>query len=138
MTIRDAQPWFRRGLLTTVLLIAVFVGLRWLPVAAGTREAPRVREVELVVRDMAFYLRGDRTPNPTLRFSPGERVRVVLRNEQPGVAHNFAIDGWDVKTRELRGRGTTRVEFEVPSAPGAHRYLCTPHAAMMAGTIDVR
>jgi plastocyanin len=136
MTIRDARAWAKRGVLTTVLLMSAFVGLRWLPLAAGPRQA--TREVEVVVRDMAFYVRGDNTPNPTLRFAPGERVRLVLRNEQAGVTHNFVISGWDVKTRELRGRGTARVEFDVPSEPGAHRYECTPHAAMMSGAIFVR
>jgi plastocyanin len=136
MTIREAQPWVKRGVLTTMLLAAAFIGLRWLPLAAGPREAPR--EVELVARDMAFYLPGDRTPNPTLRFSPGERVRLVLRNEQPGMTHNFVISGWDVKTRELRGRATARVEFQVPSERGTQRYECAPHAAMMTGAIDVR
>jgi FtsP/CotA-like multicopper oxidase with cupredoxin domain len=136
MTIREAQPWVKRGLLTTILLVTSFIGLRWLPLAADPRQTPR--EVELVVRDMAFYLPGNDTPNPTLRFAAGERVRIVLRNDQPGVSHNFVINGWDVRTRELRGRGTTRVEFQVPSERGGQRYECAPHAAMMSGAIDVR
>jgi plastocyanin len=138
MTIRDAKPWLRRGLLTTVLLVAGFLALRWLPLAAGPRQDAAPREVVLVVRQMAFYAEGNPAPNPVLRFAPGERVRLVLQNEEPGVTHNFAIDAWKVRTRELAGKGRARVEFTVPSDRGAHRYQCTPHAAMMSGTIEVQ
>ena len=49
---------------------------------------PRAREVTLVARDMAFYLEGDtRTPNPTIEVKAGERIRVVLRNEDRGMTH---------------------------------------------------
>lgn len=138
MTIRDRQPWLRRGVLTTALLAAGFLALRWLPLAAGPRETSNVRQLVLVVRDMTFYVEGDSTPNPTLRFTPGEQVRLFLRNEQSGVTHNFVISEWDVRSRELRGRGSDRIEFRVPLERGARRYQCMPHAAMMTGIIDVR
>jgi plastocyanin len=138
MTAQVARTWIQRGLLTTALLIAGFVAVQWFPAAAGTRERHNVRDVVLVVRDMTFYLQGDDTPNPTLRFAPGERVRVLLRNEESGVTHNFVIDDWGVQTRELRGAGSDRVEFRVPGERGTRRYRCTPHAAMMTGVIEVR
>jgi plastocyanin len=138
MTAHLAHTWVRRGLLTTVLIVAAIVAIQWFPAAAGTRQPGTTRELVLVVRDMTFYLQGDDTPNPTLRFAPGERVRVLLRNEESGITHNFVIGDWGVQTRELRGAGTDRVEFRVPGDGGTHRYHCTPHAAMMSGLIEVR
>jgi plastocyanin len=138
MTARAARIWVRRGVLTTALLAAAFVAVQWFPAIAGVRQKDAVRDVVLVVRDMTFYLQGDDTPNPTLRFTPGERVRVLLRNEESGVTHNFVINDWGVETRELRGAGSDRVEFRVPLERGTRRYQCTPHAAMMSGLIEVR
>lgn len=138
MTLKGAHPWFRRGVLTTALLVMGLLAVRWLPLAAGSRKPSGVREVVLVVRNMGFYVEGEPARNPAMRFTPGERVRIVLRNEEPGVVHNFAIDDWGVRTRELRGKGTARVEFSVPEARGERKYQCTPHAVMMTGVIDVR
>lgn len=138
MTAHAAHAWVRRGLLTTFLIVGALVAVQWFPAVAGTRQSDTTRDVVLVVRDMTFYLQGDDTPNPTLRFAPGERVRVMLRNEESGVTHNFVIGDWGVETPELRGAGAARVEFRVPGAGGTHRYQCTPHAAMMSGLIEVR
>ena len=98
----------------------------------------RTREIVLVARNMAFYLEGDPTPNPTLRLHAGERVRLVLRNADPGMTHNFAVAEWGIASGDLHGEGFSHLEFLVPTVPGPRAYECTPHAAMMRGTIDVR
>lgn len=103
--------------------------------AAGTRF--EAREVVLVARDMAFYLDGMGDENPTLRFKAGEQVRVVLRNEEPGVTHDFAVREWRVATDALEGPSRDAVTFRVPERPGRYAYLCNPHSAMMRGSIEV-
>lgn len=119
-----------------VLLGAAAVALRGGPIETGA-ETPR--ELVLVVRDMSFYLaEQEDDPNPTLHFRAGERVRLVLRNEEAGVRHNFSVPAWKIETRELNGRGSDHVEFVVPEARGSQRYECAPHAFMMSGTIEVR
>ncbi|HSL20424.1 MAG TPA: hypothetical protein VK886_02745 [Vicinamibacterales bacterium] len=119
-----------------VLLAAAAVALRGGPIESG---AGAMREVVLVAREMTFYLAGEETdPNPTLRFRPGERVRLVLRNEEAGVKHNFSVPAWKIETRELNGRGAAEIDFVVPPARGSQRYECAPHALMMRGTIEVR
>lgn len=125
--------------MTTALLMIGLMGLGWLPLAAGsgTSRAP-ARDIVLVARNMAFYIEGDPTPNPTLLLQAGERVRLVLRNADPGVTHNFAVAEWGLATRDLHGEGSGHLEFLVPEIPGPREYQCTPHAAMMRGTIDVR
>jgi plastocyanin len=95
------------------------------------------RTIHIVVKDMTFYVEGDKNPNPTLYASPGERVRLVLHNTQSGIAHDFTIESWKVHTRMLKGVGEDTIEFRVPEARGSHAYRCTPHAAMMNGTIVV-
>jgi plastocyanin len=97
-----------------------------------------VREIHLVVRDMTFYIAGQDAPNPTLQARPGERIRLVLRNTDVGMSHDFAIRSWRVNTRLLKGKGQDTIEFTVPSARGTHDYSCTPHAEMMSGAIVVQ
>lgn len=131
------RGWVQRGAVTVLALTLGLVALRRLPVDAGRYGA--VTEVVLVAREMAFYRDGDfDTPNPPLHFEAGARVRLVLRNEDPGMKHNFAVPAWDVATRELNGEGVAHVEFVVPDRKGQQAYECTPHARMMRGTIEIR
>ena len=134
---RVQKGWVQRGAVTVLALTLGLVALRWLPVDAG--RSGSVIEVVLVAREMAFYRDGDfDTPNPPLLFEAGSRVRLVLRNEDPGMKHNFAVPSWDLATRELHGQGVAHVEFVVPDAKGLQAYECTPHARMMRGTIEIR
>ena len=102
----------------------------------GTEGSPR--EIQLVVKDMTYYVDGQDEPNPTLQARPGERIRLILRNTDGGMSHDFTIEEWKVRTRVLKGKGEDAVEFTVPEARGSHEYRCTPHSAMMSGTIVVR
>jgi plastocyanin len=96
------------------------------------------REIRLVARGMTYYLEGQDEPNPTLRVSRGERVRVRLLNRDPGMSHDFRVGTWNVGTASTADAGeAVVVEFIVPSTPGEVRYACTPHGEMMRGTIRV-
>lgn len=120
-----------------IVVVAVLASATLLTSGASPDAQATPREIRLVVRDMTFYLDGDDTPNPTLRFRAGERVRLVLRNEDTGMDHDFAIESWQVATRLLEGRGHDAVTFRVPETPGPQTYICTPHAQMMRGSIVV-
>lgn len=98
---------------------------------------PGPREVRLVARDMTFFVEGDLTPNPTLRFRAGERVRLILRSEDAGMKHDFVVKKWEVGSALLDGKGETVFEFRVPEKRGSEAYSCTPHPVMMRGTIEV-
>lgn len=120
----------------SLLAVAGGVGLvALMPVIANPRPAPR--EVVLVVRDMTFYQSGSDIPNPTLRLKPGEEVRVVVRNEQPGMTHDFTVTSLQVSMEPIRGVGTHSVSFRAPEQPGRYEYHCTPHAQMMNGMLLV-
>ena len=109
-----------------------------LPMLASS-PADDVHEIRLVVRNMNFYLEGESQPNPTLNVRAGEKVRVVLKNEDPGMQHDFVVAELDVATKILEDRGQQdSVTFHAPSTPGDEVYHCTPHAKLMRGTIRVQ
>lgn len=98
-----------------------------------------VHEIRLVVRGMNFYVEGESQPNPTLSVKAGEQVRLVLKNDDPGMQHDFVVQAWEVSTRILADRGQEdAITFRAPSVPGEQVYHCTPHAQLMRGTIRVQ
>lgn len=98
---------------------------------------PAAREIRLVARDMTFYVEGQTDPNPTLRLKPGETVRLVLRNQDTGMRHDFAIADWGATTRRLEAGEEAAVTFRAPDRPGSQTYNCRPHSKTMRGTILV-
>ena len=108
-----------------------------LPMIGASREADPVREVRLVVRDMTYYLDGDEQPNPTLKVRAGERVKIVLRNDDEGMEHDFKVRAWEIGTGIVNGKGAESVTFTVPAERGSHVYSCTPHPSSMRGVIEV-
>ena len=115
---------------------AVLLG-GWLVVASGCA-IPPPREVLLLARGMAFILPDQPdTSNPVIPFRAGEHVRVVFRNEAPGLIHDFHVPAWNVVTEAIRAGETTDVVFTVPPTPGRFEYLCRPHAELMRGFVEV-
>ena len=97
-----------------------------------------VREIDLVARNMAFYLADDpQTPNPTIVLKPGESVRFVLRNEDVGIRHDFTAPALSTSIRLLRHGEVGDALATVPARPGTYDYVCGPHRAMMRGRIVV-
>ena len=131
-----AMTTHRRRMTATVGLVLVLgSACALLPLIAQPQEP---REVSLVVHRMAFYLGEDRTsPNPTIRVAPGERIRLTLVNEDPGFEHDFVADAWRLRASTQHGHDRTSVIFEAPDQPGTTDYICTMHAAMMRGKIEV-
>ena len=127
------RTYIRIGAIAALVVVA---GLM-LPRIVASRED--VRELRIVARDMTYYVAGAPSdePNPTLRFKAGERVKLVFRNEDTGMSHDFNIDAWDVSTELLNGKGEDVVTFRVPSNTKADRYTCGPHSLMMFGPIVV-
>jgi plastocyanin len=96
------------------------------------------RELVIVAKGMAFIVPPDSNrENPVIKFRAGERVRVVFKNESPGLLHNFQIPAWKVATDEIRSGQTAEVTFTVPAATGHPQYNCRPHAELMQGIIEV-
>jgi plastocyanin len=99
--------------------------------------SPASREIHVVAREMTFYLDGEVEPNPTIHMRVGEEVRIVFRNEDPGIRHDLTIPEWGIATKRVEGKGETAISFRVPGQAMTRTYQCGPHAAMMRGTISV-
>jgi plastocyanin len=96
------------------------------------------REVVIVARGMTFTLPEEPdTPNPVIRVKAGERLTITLRNEAPGLIHDFRIPSWDIKSDQTRGGQSTSVALTVPADLGRYEYMCGPHSALMHGFIEV-
>lgn len=116
------------------------VSARTARAARSTEPAGRAepRAITLTARDMAFYLSGDPTPNPTLVVGRGEKVRLTLVNRDLGMRHDFAVASLDLSTAVLDEVGeTATLEFEAPREPGRSEYVCTFHDQMMKGILRV-
>jgi plastocyanin len=114
-----------------VFLLTLFA-LAWIATPVSSRgQAEPVREIVLEAREVAFG--GD---NPTLSLRPGERVRFVVRNTDPGVLHSITIPGVDDTVRHVSWGETIRFEVNVPEE-GDFEYVCPQHAPEMKGRIVV-
>jgi hypothetical protein len=128
----------RNSLLMSALAIAALAAITFWFTANASMRGDEPTEVVLVARTMAFYLPGNPTPNPTLAFARGERVRLVVKNEDPGMEHDFAASSLRLQSALLRSAGTqTALEFRLPDAAGTHEYTCTTHAALMRGRLEI-
>ena len=128
--------WGRRVSIKLIAVVVAVVAVGGLLAAVSHKPS---REIVLVTRGMAFYLEGDPAQaNPTLTVRAGERVRVVLRNEERGFTHDFAVPAVDAATDLISWNEDASVTFTVPETPGTYAYVCEPHAMMMRGQIIVQ
>lgn len=125
------------GLVAAVvaILAAGVVGVAmWGPPSGGA-----AREIRLVARDMAYYLESDpATRNPTLHVRPGERVRIVLVNDDRGMTHDVAVPAAQRALDAVDWQERGQMVFTAPATPGDYEYVCRPHASLnMRGTLRV-
>ena len=118
--------------------VAAIAGLMLLAALLPVRSSTPTREVVLIARGMAFYLEGDpSTPNPTLEVKAGERLRVVLRNQDRGMTHDFTVPAVAAAMNAIDWNESGEVTLDVPDTPGNYEYVCRPHVLMMRGIIRV-
>ena len=117
------------------MLVAALGILAVSPRGAEMRGASR--DVRIVVRNMTFYLEGSGAANPTLRLRAGETVRLVLRNEDRGMKHDFTVPAWHAATPLIPVQREAEVLITAPARGSRATYHCTPHEETMRGTIIV-
>lgn len=137
---RTISTWLQRTsptarLLAALGLLGLVAAMALMPLMASARGASR--EIVLVARQMAFYVEGGGEPNPTLVVRPGEEVRIVLKNQEPGVLHDLKVGGVNVSVEPIRAGATATFTFRAPNQPGRYEYVCRPHAQMMTGVLLV-
>jgi plastocyanin len=125
----------RQGFSSGRAIVSIVLAAAGVLAVAAQGTSPR--DVHMVVRNMTYYLDGSGEPNPTLRLRPGEKVRIVLRNEDAGMHHDFVVPDWDAATGLVAGKREAGVVIQAPSHAGRTIYHCTPHAQTMRGTILV-
>ena len=123
-----------RFILTTTFVLVLGGLFALLPLGARSLEP---REVVVIARGMSFHAGDAGTANPTIQMAPGERIRITLIGADPGFDHDFAVMAWGVKTPVLHGEGRTFIVMQAPDKPGKATYVCSLHASMMNGTIEV-
>ena len=123
-----------RFILTTTFVLAMGGLVALLPLGARSLEP---REVVIVARQMSFYVGDGATANPTIQMTPGERIRITLIGADPGFDHDFVVTAWGVKTPVLHGKGRASIVVQAPDKPEKATYVCSIHASMMNGTIEV-
>jgi plastocyanin len=122
----------------SVKLMGVVVALLLLAALVPAMSSTSTREVTLVANGMAFYVEDDlQSPNPTIEVKASERIRIVLRNEDRGMTHDFAVPSLDAALKPVSWNESGEVVLDVPSQPGTYQYVCRPHSLMMRGTIRV-
>ena len=130
----STRPSNRRQRLSVLLSVLAFAGIAVSVMAS--RPAPR--EIVLVAKDMAFYLPGDPTSNPTIELRPNERVRLRFVNQDRGIDHDWVVKSLSLAIRVLRGDGSSgQILITAPSSPGRHDYSCSLHDKMMTGILEV-
>ena len=98
---------------------------------SSSAEATPPREIVLEARDLAFA--GN---NPTLHADPGERIRLIVENSDPGVLHSITLPGIDSEVRHIRYGERVSFDITVPEG-GTYEYVCPQHAPKMRGKIVI-
>jgi plastocyanin len=131
-----AQAWRRWRVLAAaaaaglLLLVAAFA-LPW-----GRAGAP-VREILLEARGIKFN--GFNGENPTLTARVGERLRITVRNAEPGpVPHDLRLVGPNTVTTRLLQPGEEVTLELLLTRPGRYAYACSLHPGLMDGVIEVQ
>lgn len=127
--------WGRKvSMKSVVALVFAMIGVAGL-LPVRTKGQPR--EIVLVAKGMAFYVEGTKGANPEITVRPGESIHVVLKNEDRGMTHDFAVPAAEAATDPLDWNQQGDVTFEAPGKPGTYEYVCRPHLLMMKGALKV-
>lgn len=125
-----------RGKVVLVLSIMLFTSSIWFVTGKSIQANPtdkNIRVIELEIKDMTF---GDN--NPDIYLQPGETVRFVITNLDPGMTHEFKIQGTNIKTRTLEFGEQDSITFHTPQTENDLMYICSWHALSMKGNLFVR
>ena len=127
----------RIGLLSVLMMVVVSAtGVVLASIAQGAVS----REITIVAKNMVFSVPSLETSgevNPTITVKRGQRVTIVLRNDDAGMQHDLVIEGLDVRLEVVSCGETTRLTFTAPREPGEYVYLCSFHPRRMRGVFVV-
>ena len=115
-----------KALITTAVIAAL------LPLLAGSlKRSEAVVTVVVVAKDMKFN-----QTNPTIYIRPGTKIRLILRNEDPGMRHDLVLEALGLETPILKKGESAILEFVVEDE-GLFEYICSLHPVLMRGILMV-
>jgi len=131
---RELRTWRGQALLVIIIcVIALGILLKMEMTTAAKPMDAAIREIKLEIRGMAFA--GN---NPDLQVRPGETVRFIIHNLDPGVKHEFQIPGTDITTRLLAYGEKDTVLYHAPGEEKELQYICNRHSLVMKGRLSVK
>ncbi len=125
-----------RGKVILVLSVIFLTFSIWIAMDTITQaNSPdqNIRIIAIEIKDMVFG-----NNNPDIYLLPGETVRFVITNLDPGMTHEFKINGTDVKTRALEFGEQDSILFQAPKTENDMMYICSWHSLTMRGNLLVR
>jgi hypothetical protein len=128
----EAKRSLLGGVVVLALLLAVALGT-----SVTARTGSTARELDLIASGMVFRTLADGPENPTLDLRAGERLRIVLRNEDTGMRHSLVLPELGLATPEI-GPGESAVLEFIASEPGTYVYYCSLHPVTMRGQLVVQ
>ena len=114
-----------------VAVAAVGIPIAWARALARPEAAGPRRTIIVTARDMRFNV-----TNPDIVLGPGEAVRIIFRNEDPGMKHDLVIRDLGLATPVLAAGEEAILEFRAP-AEGVFDYLCSLHPVSMRGILRI-
>ena len=132
--VKYTMKWI--ALLSAVMI--VLVGATSVFPSMGSDEAGL--EITIVAKDMVFVIESPESSqqaNPIITVKAGQKITIILRNDDPGMQHDLVIQGMDVQVEAVSCGETTRLTFIAPREPGAYVYLCSFHPRSMRGLFIV-
>ena len=119
-----------------IIVVASAAGMVLASMAQGTVS----REITIVAKDMVFFNQSTESyseANPTITVKRGQKVLIILRNDDAGMLHDLIIEGLDFSLETVSFSETTRLTFTAPTQPGEYVYLCSYHPRRMRGLFIV-
>lgn len=127
----------RIGLLSALMIVAVSTTGA---VLASMAQNAVSREITMVAKNMVFSVQSSETSgeaNPTITVKRGQKITIILRNDDAGMLHDLLIEGLDVRLEAVSCGERTRLTFTAPREPGKYVYLCSFHPTRMRGVFIV-
>ena len=127
----------RIGLLSALMIVVVSATGA---VLASMAQNAVSREITLVAKNMVFSVQSTERSseaNPTITIKRGQKITIILRNDDAGMLHDLVIEGLNVRLETVSCGETTRFTFTAPREPGEYVYLCNFHPTRMRGVFVV-
>ena len=114
----------KNTILFSIVILFVFP---FFELVSPTKSTSPEYVVTLTAKDMSFNFF-----NPKIYVSPGERVKIILKNDDPGMKHNISLSKLKISSQIIQFGEKTILSFVAPRN-GQFEYFCSMHPTLMRG-----